>query len=168
MSCKDRELEIALYAGGDLPVEEAAEIERHIAGCEECRELLGVYAASRAELAETAADVDEFAVSAVRHRVMAKLRAPRRRFIPVFASAAVTVAAAALVIGIFAPRRHVDTMNLQPPAPAVAHVSIPNHPATERTAVVPHARARRAGPEEPTVVWLETDDPNIVIYWIAD
>ena len=38
MNCKDWEERIALQAGGDLTLEEAAAVDHHLADCAQCRE----------------------------------------------------------------------------------------------------------------------------------
>lgn len=175
MSCTDRELQIALYAGGDLPGRQAADLEHHFGGCAECRALLDDFVASRTAFAAAAEDVDEFAASAVRHRVMAKLRAPASRgFLPVFAAA---FSAAVIIIAFLITPRDVARLRIVPAAPVVAQVPLPNRPAVQPVGVGTVAHVRRRSkpetvqsrePEEPVLVKLETEDPNIVIYWITD
>jgi anti-sigma factor RsiW len=40
MSCQEREAQLALHAGGDLPAAAAAELRAHLAGCSGCRRSL--------------------------------------------------------------------------------------------------------------------------------
>jgi anti-sigma factor RsiW len=176
MSCKDRELQIALYSGGDLPSGEVAEVEKHLGACAECRQLVSDFLASRAALAENARDADEFAASAVRHRVMAELRGRERRrgLVPVLTAA---FSVAAIIVAILIAPRDAATLQVIPAAPAVAQLPIAERPAGQRAPVAVAKHVRRPlrpaklespEPEEPILVKLETDDPNIVIYWITD
>ena len=166
MSC-DRELQVALYAGGDLPAGQVDAVEQHLATCAECRDSLPVYSANCAALAD-AVEIDAAAAAAVRHRVMSELRGGRSRWWP-----AIVAAAAALLVAI-AIRSQTEKAVLYyvPRAPAVANVVVPHAPAG---ITVQHRRRRPAQaksdetkPEEPILVKIKTDDPNIVIYWIAD
>ena len=74
MNCRDWEERIALYAGGDLPPVEAAEVERHVADCAGCQVLLSGLRQSLELLREAHGEpVDPAHFAAVRARVLAKL-----------------------------------------------------------------------------------------------
>lgn len=173
MTCADRELDIALYAGGDLPAEQAVEVERHLGGCPACQEVLAVYLENRAALADASPEVDEFAAAAVRRRVIAELRGRRTRLWPVFAAIAAAVLVTISVGAMWRMRQGPATLTYVPPAPPVEHVAVPHVPPVPvldtarhiHPRVVPKAERER---EEPILVKLETDDPTIVIYWITD
>jgi anti-sigma factor RsiW len=104
MSCTLPEENLALHAGGDLPVAEAAEVESHILSCAACAKELAVYRDARTALLDlrvskvpdlslwSELDARLDAVDAtVRHRLPWF-----RRFGPVSTLAA----AAALILGI--------------------------------------------------------------------
>jgi hypothetical protein len=77
MNC--REERIALFAGGDLPAVEAAEVERHVADCARCQVLLSGLRESLALLQEAHGDtVEPGHFAAVRARVMSQIRSSRR------------------------------------------------------------------------------------------
>lgn len=168
MRCVDWEVRVALHAGGDVMGAEAVDVERHLGECSDCqllwtgvRESLAVLQAAHAELPLAAH------FTAVRSRVMAELERrarPWRRLAWIFGAAA----AAALLLLAFWPARVVPEAPRMlawiPPAPEVAKarpaVRPPVRQAVGRIAAAP----RRA----PLTVKLQTSDPNIVIYWIAD
>ena len=50
MSCTLKEELIALHAGGDLPVAEAAEVEQHVLQCKRCAHVLASYRSARETL----------------------------------------------------------------------------------------------------------------------
>ena len=167
MSC-DREVQVALYAGGDLPAGEVDAVEQHLATCAECRDSLPVYSANCAALADAVNEIDAAAAAAVRHRVMSELRGGRTRWWPAW----VGTAAALLVAIAIGSQSERAVLYYVPGTPAVANVVVPHAPAV---ITVQHHRRRPAQPkpvetkpEEPILVKLETDDPNIVIYWITD
>jgi hypothetical protein len=99
--------------------------------------------------------------AAVRARVIAEIertRNPWRRL--AWISGAAATAAALLMVLL--PMRRPELPPL--PAPAAA---IPSAPAPAR--VIAQAPVRAARPHrEPLTIKLQTSDPNIVIYWIAD
>ena len=105
MSCVDWEERVALYAGGDLPAGEAAELERHLSGCAACREALESQGRALALLREAhAALLPASAYTAVRARVLERLE---RRPSPVWRRVWVGVGAMAVVALVFVaiPRR---------------------------------------------------------------
>jgi len=184
MSCKDWEERIALHAGGDLAREEAAAVERHLAECAQCRETAAAYGWSLDLLRETHREaMPEAHFAAVRARVLAELgrdRQPvwRRPWAWVLAGAV----AAALVALVFAPGRQQPaprTATARPAAPAIkpAVSEPPARPApVARVARVRSSRRKpvvvrpieNGPPGEPLLIKLYTDDPDVIIYWIAD
>lgn len=169
MNCADRELQIALYAGGDLPAGEITEVEQHLAACPDCRLSMAFYAANCAALAEAAVDAGEVAAAAVRRRVMSQLRGERRRMWPAWVAAAaallVTIAAAAR----WTAARETATLTYTPAVPTVAAVVVPRPPViAAHRSLRKVARLVKPKPQEGVLVKLETEDPNIVIYWVAD
>ena len=106
---------------------------------------------------------------AVRARVLAEISARKRpRWLP-----AMLLAAATLLILFFPkPARTPVGSGVQPAAAVPGGVGVtPEQP--KLASVKPRRpkgrrQPKRAGPTEPILVKLLTDDPNIVIYWIAD
>lgn len=144
-------------------------VARHLEACVECREL---EEALRADMAAWRAAHDKETphpahYTAVRARVMAAVRADRRRrmwrFVLIGAAASLAVVIALLVEP--RPAR-------VPPAPTVVRVEPPPPPLLP--APLPVAKQRRPkrrtveSHAQPVLVKLLTDDPNVVIYWIMD
>ena len=167
MNCPDWEERIALYAEGDLPPREAQQAAAHVADCEACRgfaeEIRHNLAALREFHAEPPAPAD---YAAVRARVLAELPGPRRSWRWVWLA---PVLAAAIAIAFFV----TTPQPVEPPHVAVARspappIEIAAPPAPPRRVLRAHRKPKPRRPAEPLVVKLITDDPNVVIYWIAN
>jgi len=173
MTCREYEPLIALYVGGDL---DDREVERHLAECPDCRELLEDLRVSQAALRELA-QVDAAFLSAVRSGVLERIERRRRSAWPWIAALA---AAAALVVAVLmAPQKPAliarapvsggadPLVRGRPPGrPAMIAQTAPR-PKRSR----PGGRLRTRGsapPSEPLVVKMLTDDPNIVIIWLVE
>ena len=178
MNCPEWEERIALYSEGDLPPNEMAEAEQHLAHCASCREfaegLAQTLAIARAAHAEP---IPPAAFTALRARILEQIaREPRpsRRLawiLPLLAAAAVAV-----VLLLPRPRGAGDLVaggSHQYTTPTPAPLFEPVAPATAQP-IAPkrQPRARRRPkprpPAEPLIVKLVTDDPNVVIYWIPN
>jgi anti-sigma factor RsiW len=131
----------------ELPSEEAAGVERHIEGCEECRSRLAEY-----ELVNETFDAYCDAVMA------AKTRRLIPRWVPVLASAAV----AAVVMFLAFPEKRMEP----PPVltPTITAVSVPGPtPVLAPPALEParrkemHRRQAVPAAEEPAVKWRPTE-----------
>jgi hypothetical protein len=166
MNCVEWETRVALHAGGDVTGAEAGEVERHLGECSGCqvlwsgvRESLAVLQAAHVELPEAAH------FTAVRSRVMAELERGARPWLRLAWISGIAVAAALLLLVALWPARVV------PQAPRLL-ASIPPAPAVAKASPVVRPRVRpmvaRAQRKEPLTIKLQTADPNIVIYWIAD
>ena len=171
MNCLDWEERIALYIGGDLPPSDNGAVEMHLAECPGCQVFSSGLKRSIELLKEAHEEVPEAAEAAVRARVLSAIerdRVPRMvwRWI-------VPLAAAAMVLWSIIAVRPARVPN--PPAiaihrpPAPTAVSIP-HPVAVRAPVVRTrvVRRRRAVSHERVLVRLVTDNPEVVIYWIAE
>ena len=166
MTCVEWETRVALHAGGDLTGAEAVEVERHLGECSACqllwsgvRESVAVLQAAHAEAPAAAP------YTAVRHRVMAELERsarPWRRL--AWISGVVAVVAMVLLAALWPARVVPEAPRMLawiPPAPEVVKAAPAVRKAVPRVA----AAARR---RTPLTIKLQTSDPNIVIYWIAD
>ena len=183
MNCANWEERIALYMGGDLGRDESAEVARHLAECAGCRLFASGVRESLAVLREAHGEpLNDAAFAAVRARVVAELEyRPARQWWLWMGAAA---AAAALLLAMLwmrpvkrqAPRHEMASRQIEIPVPAV-----PREPSAVPVVRVHRRRVRRAPelirqkaevgtrkPEEPLVVKLMTDDPDVVIYWITD
>ena len=175
MNCRDWEERIALHAGGDLPPAEAAEVERHLRECAGCQVLASGLKQSLALLKEAHDEpLAPAHFSAVRARVVAELEQKRR---PLWAwawSFGLAAAAVALLVTLAlrpgrTPERRAPVVAVNHPPVVVAHepaVPPPPHRRVARRVVRPIVPD--APDPEPLIVKLQTDDPNVVIYWIAD
>jgi len=188
MNCSEWEERIALYAGGDLGPEDAAAVEQHLGNCAGCQVLasglkLGLEALRDAH----AQDLSAAHYAAVRTRVLAKLRR-RGRWSWAWgyglATAALVLAVMAVQMGK-APRKTVVSSGTQRVEVAEVvekprdTVRRPGKRAGRRSAAKAHVGRAAKGNHLPdtagknaaattVVVKLLTDDPNVVIYWIAD
>ena len=189
MSCRDWEERIALHAGGEQTGEQAAEVERHLAECAGCRETAAAYGWGLELLREAHREpIAPAHYAAVRARVLAELGRERRPGWrrPWVWGLAAAVAVAALVMflrPVPVGRAGVPTSFVGPPAflpsAPVAQVSPPEaetagaNPAAQRrhpTLAQVKQEGRPGGPPhlEAVTIKLLTDDPNVIIYWIAD
>jgi hypothetical protein len=164
MNCVEWETRVALHAGGDLAGAQAAEVERHLGECSGCQEFWSGLRESLAVLQSAHAVVPDAAhFTAVRSRVMAKLEPKARpwRRLAWFSVAAAAMAALLLVALRPAP--------VVPQAPRLL-ASIPPAPQVVRHVVRPVVRRTVASAPRraPLTIKLQTEDPGIVIYWIAD
>jgi anti-sigma factor RsiW len=196
MNCRDWEERIALHAGGDLPPAEAAEVERHLRECAGCQVLAFGLKQSLALLKEAHDQPLPAAhFSAVRARVMAELEQERRPLWRWAWSLGLAAVAVALLVTlalrpgrtperrapVVAARRQSgsdQSIHRQPLSNVRGSESAseprtsesgagPNHPLPHRRVVRPPIVPDTPDPE-PLIVKLQTDDPNVVIYWIAD
>jgi len=138
---------LIIFLDRELPSEEVAGVERHIEGCEECRNRLAGY-----ELVNETFDAYCDAVMA------AKTRRPIPRWVPVLASAAV----AAVVMFLALPEKRMEP----PPVltPTITAVSVPGlmsvlAPPAPEPAPRKKMHRRHAVPavQERTVKWRPTE-----------
>lgn len=177
MNCGDWEERIALFAGGDLGPAQASEVERHVAECAGCQMLLsGLRQSLELLRAAHAESVEPGHLAAVRARVLSQIEHQHR---PFWRKAWVyAVAAAAVVLWVVArpgvkPRPTVAMVTPQrqaavappiaPPVEAAAARPAPGRRKPAAKAVLPELK-----PAETVLVKLETDNPDVVIYWIAE
>lgn len=174
MSCSKFETDIALYAGGDLPVARIAGVETHLAECADCRALAVDLRDSQSLLGSLRDDpIADALAAAVHHRVMAQLGSAgfsrRRKAVPLLALAAALILAAVLAWPRHQtkhiPMAAVQPVRLTPTAP----VPLPPSIVRVRHRIIRRRRpALPAQPGPPLLVQFVTDNPNIVIYWLVD
>lgn len=172
MNCPDWEERIALAAQGDLPPEQAAEAARHLSGCAACREFAeGVRQSIAALYAAHEQPIAEAHLAAVRARVLQKIDRPPRPALRWAWIGGLALAAVFLVIAL-QPRRVPPpqvTLALPPVPETPVLLPSPSTPRPQPRRPAPVRRARKPRPpQEPLMVKLITDDPNVVIYWIAN
>jgi hypothetical protein len=161
MNCVEWQERIALCAGGDGTPAEAAMVEQHIGECAGCQVFWSGVKESLAVLREVHAELPEAAhFAAVRARVIGELeRSPggwlRLAWVPVLAVVAV------LALLWWPSRTQI------PPAPRMI-AAIPNAPLVASSERPPHVVRVLPVKREPLTIRLQTSDPNIVIYWIAE
>jgi anti-sigma factor RsiW len=168
MNCVEWEERVALYAGGDLAPAEAQALERHVAECSGCQVLLSGLSESLALIRDAHAEPVEAAhFAAVRARVLAELergRASRWRWM----WAPALAAAAAVVLLLVAWPRPEHRIVLPMPhslaAPLVAKV-LPEPPKARLSTL---QKTQKPQASEEVVMKIETDNPDVVIYWIAE
>jgi hypothetical protein len=160
MKCSGWEVEIAGEA-------ESEALQRHLLQCARCRQFAQEVSANREALEAFAFDPASLMV--VRNRVMDALHAPRRARVgwiwPAAVAACLAILCGSLAMLRFAiPARPKPVVALaRPPIfPQVAEAP-PPHPIHQRRALTA-AHANR----EPLVIKMLTDDPDVVIIWIAD
>jgi anti-sigma factor RsiW len=164
MNCVEWEREIASES-------ESAELEEHLAVCASCREFAREIEANRGAIRELAIDLSAY--SAVRRGVLAGIQAERRR-----RAWRTWSAAAAACVAIFTVSMLVARFNtVAPPAPVAFAKAAPKiewTPTPRRTrppirhahgAEVAHAVPAK---QEPLVVKMLTNDPDVIIVWLVD
>ena len=166
MNCADWETRVALHAGGDLTRAKAMEVERHLGECSACQLLWSGVRESLAELQAAHGELPAAAhFTAVRGRVMAELErsaVPWRRL--AWISGAATAALLLLLLTVWPGREVPEAPRMLariPPAPQVAKAAPQVRPVVRQAAAQVPRKA-------PLTIKLQTADPNIVIYWIAD
>ncbi len=194
MNCKDWEERIALFAGGDLSPALEAEVKQHLAECAGCRDnARGIQDSLKLLLSAHEEPIAAGHYTAVRAGVLARLereRRPWRRWM--WAPALALGLAVAGVFVAVRPARMPEITVAAPryPEPPAVAVGTPEPvapgernrprgagasgtaPPVAASPRVP-AAAQGHGPEtsalvDPLVVKLITNDPDVVIYWIAD
>ena len=151
MKCERRDLAIAKLAGGDLPAWQANRLQRHINNCPRCASVLAELSAQRERLLRSPSALDNVSVAdATLERLSAEV--PRRRGVRIATGAAVLTIAA---IGLFA-RLSVDNAQPSQELPFPSAISIDTQPIESATTK-----------DSNVIIQLQTDNPDVVIYWIG-
>ena len=178
MNCEQACDLAALAASGDLTTAEQRALELHVAGCSECRSEAIAFDELRAELAGMRTEsAPEHVYAAVRARVAGEIVNSRRPgWLTAWPAFVAVLACSVMLVVLLRPEGSVSTPQAAPhvpetlPAIAGMQYELPEVPAPP----LPR-RVRRAAepavsqePDQPVVVHMFTDDPDVVIYWIAD
>ena len=185
MNCKHSENDLALYVEGDLPEAKAEEVDVHLPACTACRQVVDELSGSQALFKSIRQETVRVAeLTDLRVRVMERLavqrsKLPWRRWVYALAGAAFVVVIMVCVVEREGHRdeKSVKVVELAAPPPTVQAVVPPAKGESQNPVKVNvKHRARKkviqpkASEEPPTpmMVKLQTDDPNIVIYWLFD
>jgi len=173
MNCEQACEFIALAASGDVTADEQSAIVAHMADCAACRDEAAAFSAISGELAAMRNDaVPDYAFAAVRAHVASEIAGRKRpAWLSAWPAFAAVVACSVMLVILLSPAAPgPDRLVLPEVPPVVALV-----PSVESPAVVPPVRRIRKPappkihkPAEPLVVKMLTDDPEVIIYWIAD
>ena len=176
MNCSKFETDIALYAGGDLPLGRIARVEAHLADCAACRALAEDLRAEQALLSELRdSPLEDAMLAQVRQRVLVEIR--RAGFSPRGALAPLLALAAALLLAVVLlwPRHHPGAAHRLAAASHAVQAEAGRGPAAAHGAAPLIRKSRHhlrrtpaAQPGPPLLVQFVTDDPNIVVYWLID
>ena len=173
MNCGEWEERLALYAAGDLPPGEAVLAERHLGECAGCQVFLsGLKQGLESLQAAHAEPINPAHFAAVRARVLAQLERERRPFWRRAWVYGFAVAGAALVVLLAVrsgPRANVPTPAIvsvvsRPPA-AVEQPPAIEPPPAPRPQRSPRPKAESG---DPVLIKMVSDNPDVVIYWIAN
>ncbi|MEO8596920.1 MAG: zf-HC2 domain-containing protein [Candidatus Solibacter sp.] len=176
MNCAEWEERVVLHAGGDLAGAEASAVDRHLGECARCRmffrgvrDSLAILQASHTEPASAAH------FTAVRTRVLAEIERGRRpwwRLVWISGAVAMAALVAMAVLWPRGPLPQAPRIMASIPAAPLLLTTTPRRvasiPPTLRVQTSATARAEAPPRRTPLTIKLQTDDPNIVIYWIAD
>jgi anti-sigma factor RsiW len=174
MNCAEWEERVALQAGNDLAEAESAAVNEHLAACSECRAFCESLRHSLEALAAVHQEpIAEAHFAAVRARVMTQVAGRQRRRVLAWIGGLAAAATTVLVALLLRPAAVLPLPPVAvripppPPAPVLRAVEPRPHPRVYRA-----ARMKPPAPvpedDQPLVVKLYTNDPNVVIYWIAD
>jgi hypothetical protein len=166
MNCADWETRVALHAGGDLTGAKAMEVEQHLGECSACQLLWSGVRESLAQLRAAHGEIPVAAhFTAVRGRVMAELERSARPWQRIaWISGVSALATLVLLLAFWRARAVPEAPRMLariPPAPEVLKAAAQVRPVLRQAVALGPRRA-------PLTIKLQTTDPNIVIYWIAD
>ena len=168
MNCSVWEERIALYQGGDLPAGQMEEVERHLCECAGCQIFAGGLKETLQVLRASHADVPAGAhFTAVRARVLAEVKKARRpvwRRVLAWSAAAAVLLVIAGAASLYRPVPPPPLVALARPAAPELRVRLLTPPPARR----PRVRKPAAPAGEAVTIKLLTDNPDVVIYWIAD
>jgi hypothetical protein len=162
VSCERWERHIALAAGDDLDENEIRALELHLAECFRCRYTEAEFAAVRAEL-HSLRDVDSPELDALRLNVMNAVHRRRESLLRSAVGLAAGMLALALGWTVYRP----GEIAPPPRPPAIVATAVAPQPIVAAKSIEPKP-SRDQRERSPILVKLYTDDPDVVILWIAD
>jgi len=178
VNCEQASELAALAASGDVTPAEQRALVSHMAGCGECRAEAQAFEALCGQLAVMREEsAPEPVYAAVRARVLGEIGERRVGWAMLSPAFAVVVACTVILAVLLHPKAAVRTQPVDKPAAVMADADIPDIPEAVPAIAAPslvrkirHAVAQSKAQEavEPLVVHWFTDDPDVVIYWIAD
>jgi anti-sigma factor RsiW len=196
MNCRELHADIGLYVECDLPWHRIEQIEKHLTECRTCRVFADELQQSQSELRQLRNEiVDSSALQRIRDGVLAEVQAIEdqrtwldRAAIRLWAAFRLRyVVTACLVLGVAGATiwqwRHPGDIATPPvrvagsvaPASYALIESLPiqreAQPVVARRVTHKSVRAKprpKVSPLEDLVVQIQTDDPNIIIYWLID
>lgn len=176
MNCEQAQELAILAVSGDVTLPEQIELDAHLSGCLACADEVRIFEELRSQLTDL--HEEEAAAplyAAVRAGVMAEIEVRKRSgWLAAWPAFAAMIACTLILLVTLHPQARVakpaslktvivpaavtDLSEAAVPAPA----EVLRHPTRKKQA--------RAATEhsEPLVVRMFTDDPEVVIYWIAD
>jgi hypothetical protein len=166
MNCSDWEGRVALYAGGDLDWLEASAVERHVGECAGCQILLSGLRESLSFLRQGHSEpIEEAHLTSVRAGVMVELRRRTPWWRQVWVYGAVAAAVLVFVSARPSPERpsKVAKSTEVPPVAVQGKQQPEPRPKPSRWRAV-----RPPAATETVLVKLETNNPDVVIYWISE
>jgi anti-sigma factor RsiW len=175
-SCEQARELAALAPSGDLTPVELCALDMHLGTCAECREAANALEALYGQLSTMQnVQVPDYAYASVRTKVMAGIKIPRRPgWLAAWPAFAAALACTVALVALLQPRLPVETASRPSASQAPVEVASVDSPAPSFTAASPRkprpvvTRQKSQQSTEPLVVQMFTDDPDVVIYWIAD
>ena len=152
-------------------------MEEHLAACPGCRELLEDLRASQAVVKQLGSEsVDPALLASVRSGVLARIDQPSpwlwRRWTAALAAALALIAMFVLALRKPAPAPPAVPIAQAPPKPEEPKIEVasaaPSPPRAARRRTHRPRRSVAGKTDQPLVVKMLTDDPNIVIIWLVD
>ncbi len=187
MNCKDYEMEIALWVGGDLSPDQIPRVERHVAACSGCAQLAHELRALRRELsAIQEAEITDGDLASVRRNVLNRISRRRAAVLPWLAAAAAVVLTAGLVMlhQFSVPVAPLPAISRAPVPPNVPLIRMPPKSPVKRPLRMDRsveqaierlarelARQSEAPPEKmepPQGIRIATSDKNVIVLLVPE
>ena len=193
MNCRDFQADIGLFVENDLPVGRVRRLERHFAVCAGCTAFAEELRESQSEIRQIRHEIiDSTVLQRIRAGVLAEIQAieSRRTWLDRFGirfwgalrlRSVLTACFVIMIVGSIWYWQHSRLPITMPARVTVAEVHATAPPpvqsvvATSHPVAVHHQRkVTRAKvpavvtPREDVLVQMQTEDPNVVIYWLID
>lgn len=167
-----REEQLALFATGDLALNETSATAAHVQACETCQALVAGFRDVQDFVSSALLDPPADELVEVRDRMRMKLRARRS-----WTGWAVTAAAAVALVLIGTENKPITEPQPVPPVAQLKPLEVPHLPIPQLSTVVlhrPRVRHQNAGirsidliarADQPMLIKMTTADPNVMILW---